>query len=229
MEREPAERTWHRLRPLEHADVPEVASWFWSVEDLGMFAAGIALPLSAAALERRWASIIDGDEPRTSWLFVVEDPRGALVGLSGIEDVNLVHGTGVAPLWVADRARHHGVGLIMRALVLDLAFNQLGLHRILSMHRADNEASRRVNEACGLKPEGTLREAWRDSGRRVDVSVYGILAAEWRSCRYSLAQSMKTTLTLRCGDDPRSEWPSAVLAWEPDAPVHATDPLFDAG
>ena len=196
---------------MEHADVPAVAAWFDSVDDLAMFTANTALPPSAASLARSWAPVIDGVEPRTSWFFVVEDPRGDLVAFAGIEDVNLAHGTAILPLFVRREARRSGLGLVTRAVVLDLVFVGLGLHRVISMHRADNRASRRMNEACGLRPEGTLHEARRVGQARVDVSVYGILADEWFDFRAKLAGSLSPALTLRVGDDEDSEWPTSAL------------------
>ena len=219
MPEQPAERSWHRLRPLDHGDIETMARWFTSVDDIAMFAAGMTLPPSAAALERRWAPVIDGDVPN-SWFFVVEDPQGALVAFAGIEDVNLVHGTGLVPIWVAAEARGRGIGLAVRALQLDLAFGQLGLHRVTSQLRADNEPSLRLIRACGFQPEGTQRQAWRVGDRRVDVVVSGLLAPEWAAQRPTLARSMKPALTVRCGDDPRSEWPTAVLAGD-DGGAHA--------
>jgi RimJ/RimL family protein N-acetyltransferase len=202
-------RDWYRLRPLRSGDVPTVAEWFESPDDLGAFATRLPLPVSADALSATWRPILEAGEPRTSWFFGVDDPAGRLVAFAGIEDVNLVHGSAVTPLFIAAEARGRGLGVRARALLLDLAFGQLGLHRVTSFHRADNVASRRINEECGLRPEGCLREAWFAGGRRVDVAVFGILASEWHCRRPGLAAALAPQPSVRCGDDPAWAWPPA--------------------
>jgi RimJ/RimL family protein N-acetyltransferase len=206
------DRSWHRMRPVRSDDVSTIAGWFESPTDLGFFAARLPLPMSPDALARSWAPIIEGREPRHSWFFLVEDPSGQPIAFTGIEDINYVHGTAITPLWVVRERRATGIGLVVRALILDLAFDSLGLHRVNSLHRADNAPSRRINELCGLQPEGTMREAWRDGQSRVDVSVFGILAHEWRRRRLELAAELPDDPEVRCGDDERTAWPTAARA-----------------
>jgi RimJ/RimL family protein N-acetyltransferase len=202
-------RSWLRMRPLRDDDVESVAEWFESPADLAMFTARQPVPMAPEALRRSWTPIIEGHPPITSWFFVVEDSDAALVAFAGIEDVNLIHGTAITPLWVARPARSTGIGVVVRAAMLDLAFDSLGLHRVTSMHRSDNLSSRRVNELCGLSPEGAMRQAWRDGDERVDISVWGILAAEWRAGRRELARSLPVRPEVRFGDDERTAWPAA--------------------
>ncbi|MBU1741305.1 MAG: GNAT family N-acetyltransferase, partial [Proteobacteria bacterium] len=56
---------------------------------------------------------------------------------------------------------------------------KLSLHKVTGGMYAVNEASRRLFESVGFKPEATFREQalWR--GRFIDVYKYGLLAREW--------------------------------------------------
>jgi len=52
-------------------------------------------------------------------------------------------------------------GLMTEAVkvVIDFFFNEVGFNRIQSNHAADNPASGRVMQKCGMKYEGTMRQA----------------------------------------------------------------------
>lgn len=74
-----------------------------------------------------------------------------------------------------------GKGLMTEALaaVLDMAFRELGLHRVEAQHETDNPASGRVMQKCGMRREGTLRGRILNKGRYVDVDLYAILREDW--------------------------------------------------
>jgi RimJ/RimL family protein N-acetyltransferase len=195
-----------RLRPLEVADVPTIACWYEEVEDLAMFHSRMPLPLSAAAIEEGWRRAILSPEPRTSYWFTLVDEHADLAGFGGIEEVNYAHGTALAPFFIARNARRKGLAVRLRALLLDLAFDQLALARITSIHRADNVGSRRVNEACGFREEGRLRRAWRAGGEAVDVMIFGLLAEEWREHRVAMRNGLDPSTVVTLGSDPSGRW-----------------------
>ena len=73
--------------------------------------------------------------------------------------------------------RFWGQALMPEAVsaVLQFLFHDVGFHRVSAWHLADNLASGRVMQKCGMLHEGTTREAWltRD-GTFADLCVYGI-------------------------------------------------------
>jgi RimJ/RimL family protein N-acetyltransferase len=204
-----ADSTLFRLRPLGLADVPTIATWYEQLDDLAMFHQRMPIPLCADAIEATWRAAIVAPEPRTSYWFKIEDPDHNPVGLGGLEDINYAHGNCIAPFFVAQSARRKGLGVRLRAMLLDLAFDQLGLARLTSVFRADNAGSRRVNETCGLREEGRLRSAWHAGGSRVDVMIFGILAGEWRAHRVTLRRAMRPSTVLILGREPSTSlsWP----------------------
>ena len=73
-------------------------------------------------------------------------------------------------------------GIVTEAFskVIEFAFDELGFQRITARHQADNTASGKVMEKCGLKYEGQLRKILRNSrGILVDCKYYSILKDEY--------------------------------------------------
>ncbi|MDG4801576.1 GNAT family protein [Micromonospora sp. WMMD980] len=116
-------------------------------------------------------------EPRPEYrLAAVDGDR--LVGLGGLAVTSVEHRRGEIGYAVRTASWGAGLGTEITRLLLDLAFTQVGLHRVEATTRPDNVASRRVLEKAGLRPEGVSRDhllvrgVWRDSAR------YAILAAD---------------------------------------------------
>jgi [ribosomal protein S5]-alanine N-acetyltransferase len=63
--------------------------------------------------------------------------------------------------------------------VIDFGFKVIGLNRIEACCDAENKASARVLEKCGLKFEGVLRQYVFNKGKFRDIRSYSILAEEY--------------------------------------------------
>lgn len=198
------EQYW--LRPLGLDHIPVITKWLEQVEDLAMFDRRMPVPLNAAAVEAEYRESIVAPEPRTSYWFVIEDNGEKSVGVLGLDGINYAHGHAVLPVFIAESWRRKGIALRARALLLDLAFDQLRMTRITSYHRADNDVSRRLNEACGLREEGCIRKGWFAGGQYVDLMVFGILAEEWREHRSMLKAKLRTDVVVTLGAKPWGRW-----------------------
>ena len=78
-----------------------------------------------------------------------------------------------------------GRGLMGEALtvLLDFAFEELGLRRIEADTDPGNSASIRLLESLGFRREGLLRERWNVGGELQDTVFLGLLAREYRPRR----------------------------------------------
>ncbi len=71
-------------------------------------------------------------------------------------------------------------GLMKEALgaVLTFLFEEVGLNRVEARHDVNNPHSGGVMKSCGMRYEGTLRQAGVNNQGICDVSIYGILACD---------------------------------------------------
>lgn len=76
-----------------------------------------------------------------------------------------------------------GLGRQTVYLLLELAFEHLGQHRVWGARAPENEASRRVMLALGMVEEGRIRDHIPAPGGWRDSIVHSILEEEWRAGR----------------------------------------------
>lgn len=120
----------------------------------------------ATAADRKWAILIDDGETPIGFT--------ALYGLGG----QLAPELGCV---IADPdAWGRGVGREAERLTLELAFSQLGAHRVFGLIPANNEAAKRVVTWLGWKHEGLMRNhIRRPDGTLIDAEVWGCTAEDW--------------------------------------------------
>ena len=106
---------------------------------------------------------------------------GSLIGNCGIRrkpgnDWEAELGYELAP-------EHWGQGYATEAAraMVNFGFGELALDRISSWCIADNEASARVLERLGFKPEGRLRRNEYFKGRWWDTLLFALLRDEWKN------------------------------------------------
>jgi RimJ/RimL family protein N-acetyltransferase len=99
--------------------------------------------------------------------------------------------------WVFDPVHaNRGFATEAARLVLDLAFGDLGLHRVTAQLDPRNERSAALCRRLGMRPEAHFVRAEWFKGEWADLDVYAVLAEEWVSRSRRLAPP-------RDGDDTR--------------------------
>jgi RimJ/RimL family protein N-acetyltransferase len=89
----------------------------------------------------------------------------------------------VAEWGVAMAAQYWGAGLFLDAarLLLDFAFNELGVHRLEARAAVANGRSQAAMLKLGAVQEGVLRQSLTTSdGQRLDQVLWSVLADDWR-------------------------------------------------
>ena len=102
------------------------------------------------------------------------------VGIGWVSDVHRQAEVGYTFL-----PEHHGHGYATEAAaaMVDLAFTNLGAHRVMGNLDARNSASARVLERLGMRREAHLIQNEWVKGEWTDEVIYAVLADEWTGRR----------------------------------------------
>ncbi|MFD1715350.1 GNAT family N-acetyltransferase [Amnibacterium flavum] len=146
-------------------------------------------PMDAAEVDRRiteqWSTTVLAAPGDARTLAIVETSSGRLVG-----DVVL--------FWSAGAERQGEIGYVLSpeatgrgyateaaVAMLAVAFDSLGLHRVIGRLDPRNTASARVLERLGMRREADFVEDFFADGEWSDTAVYAILDREWRAAHPS--------------------------------------------
>lgn len=165
------------LRAIDEGDLEPVHAWH-NDPDLYASLVGTFVPTNLST-ERAWLQRVSAwsAEARNFALCAREDDR--LIGLCYLREIDWTHRRTELHILIGDaRNRGRGFGRAAVDLLLDHAFDTLGLARVYLHVLAANAAARRLYAACGFLEEGRLRgHAFKD-GRWEDVLVMGVLRDE---------------------------------------------------
>ena len=116
------------------------------------------------------------------WAIVLKElgePVGTISVVGMDQDLDIVH----IGYCIGSRWWHRGITSEAFSAVIPFLFEEAGVNRIESQHDPDNPHSGDVMKKCGLKYEGTLRQADHSNRGIVDAAVYSILRSEWEQKR----------------------------------------------
>ena len=121
-----------------------------------------------------------GDRDRRFYLLV--DPAGRIVGESVINEIDwdLRKANYRVAIFSPD-LRGRGLGTWMAERACEVAFGELGLHRLELDVYSFNPRAERAYEKAGFRREGVLRDAVRDGEGYADDILMAILEEEWRA------------------------------------------------
>ncbi|MBS1861746.1 MAG: GNAT family N-acetyltransferase [Actinobacteria bacterium] len=108
---------------------------------------------------------------------------GRIVGAAGFHRVDWINRTTSIGYWLAAEAQGRGLMSATVRALLDHAFGNWDLHRVIIEVVVDNARSRAIPERLGFSEEGTLREAKLIRGGYEDAVLYAMLASEWPAPR----------------------------------------------
>ncbi len=114
------------------------------------------------------------------WAIVLKEigePIGSISVVGKNENLGIVHiGYCIGSKWW-----HQGITSEAFKAIIPFFFEEVGVNRIESQHDPNNPNSGKVMKKCGLKYEGTLRQAdWSNKGI-VDACMYSLLKSEWKN------------------------------------------------
>ena len=170
------------LRPLAAEDAERIARWSREeTETWFQNGRGVRSPL----LVTNWIGKMGEQEPPSDVEFAIAlRDGGELIGDNGLYGIDWVHRTAETGTMIY-RPAHRGGGLGTEAkhLLLEYAFERLGLHMVRSYVWSFNERSAAALRKQGYRDAGRLHWVGVRGGEFASDVVFDLLADEWRGHR----------------------------------------------
>ena len=148
---------------------PEVARFMYSTHEI------------SREEHERWFTGLLGDQRRRAWTVRMD---GDPVGAAFISEIDPVNRRASWAFYLADpRTRGRGVGSAVEVLVLNQAFDELGLHKLCCEVLSFNQAVIAMHTKFGFRPEGVQHEHYLRDGEWVDVHQFAMWASDWAERR----------------------------------------------
>lgn len=114
--------------------------------------------------------------------------EGEFCGFVGLR-LDAVHRSAEVGYWISQRGA--GRGLMTRSVtaMFDVAFADLGVHRVELLAATDNDRSRAIATRLGMTMEGVRREAEELPRGWVDLAMYSLLVQDWKGPRRETASN----------------------------------------
>ena len=169
------------LRRHRIDDLPTVRRWYHDPE-LARLTRYTLRPMSDDEIDRFFHGRLMSPESVAYGIVVRE--TGRLIGLTTFSNLDPDNGSVLFHISIGESdAWGQGYGTEATELMLWLAFDRIGLHRVALSVFGFNERAIRSYEKAGFAIEGRQREAIIRDGRRHDELTMGILASDWGALR----------------------------------------------
>ena len=167
------------LRHHRREDLPDVRRWYRDPE-LARLTRYSLRPMSDEEIDRFFHGRLMSPESVAYAIDIRESSR--LVGLTTFSNLDPDNGSVLFHITIGEPdAWGQGYGTEAAELMLWLAFERIGLHRVALSVFGFNDRAIRSYQKAGFTIEGRAREAIVRDGQRWDELTMGILAHEWEA------------------------------------------------
>ena len=132
------------------------------------------------SVSKEWIEFLKSNYDRKDfyeWTIVlkeIDEPIGSISVVDLKENINAVHiGYCIGRKWW-----HQGITSEALSALIDFFFDKVGVDRIESRHDPRNVNSGKVMQKCGMKYEGTMRNADVNNQGICDCAYYAILKSD---------------------------------------------------
>lgn len=179
----------HQTSPVAVSLEAEYFTRPFRPSDAASFLAAVQTSLPGLAQSMPWCKVDYALEDAVAWiaftqaawsgstefpLGIFESATGAVVGGTGINQINKAHRIGNIGYWVSTPHTGRGVAKLAAKQAALLGFGELGLTRLEIVALKDNVASQRVAQGIGATFECIARNRLHAHGEAREAAVYSL-------------------------------------------------------
>ena len=165
-----------RLRRLEVKDVPFMLEWMKDEDTKHIF----QKDMSSITEEQAISFVLGSDnivENGNSLNYaVIDDVDDEYLGTISLKELDLKNKNAEYAVSFRKCAQGKGVALEATKIILDIAFNELGLHRVYLNVLTTNIRANKFYEKAGFSFEGTSKGILYSEGQFKDLNWYAIIS-----------------------------------------------------
>lgn len=174
-----------RLRGYEKSDLDAVMRWL-DDEEVTRFLSAVVFPVSSIKEERFIETVASGKDPSNKEFVIETLADRKYIGGIGLHRINWLSRNAQLGIVIGDKAYWgRGFGTDAVKVLLRLAFEKMGLHRVELVVFTFNERAISCYEHCGFRREGVLRDYVFKLGIFQDALMMSILDSEYSSIKTS--------------------------------------------
>jgi RimJ/RimL family protein N-acetyltransferase len=182
-----------RLRPLEATDLERCTVWINDPEIRDFIT--VAFPISSI---QEQSFVMEATLSKDRVKLAIETHEGVHVGNIDIHGINWINRTAETGTMIGDKNYwSQGYGTEAKMLLLDYAFNTLGLRKLHSGAYAYNERSINYSLTCGYKIIGRKKKEKFRKGEYHDVVLLEVFKDEWQRAYATWTKSQNKKLTIK--------------------------------
>jgi RimJ/RimL family protein N-acetyltransferase len=169
-----------RLRPIEDCDAEFVVA-LRSMAGRSLYLNPISPRVED---QQRWFA--DYFKRERDYYFVIERIAGDRPeGLISLYDLSLHNGTAEWGRWIVAPTSLSAIESVV--LLMDFAFERMGLHKVYSYTVAENKTTNSFHDGCGFRRAGVQVGHFKMEGRVINTIRHECEASEWAALRPALA------------------------------------------
>jgi RimJ/RimL family protein N-acetyltransferase len=168
------------LRVLEESDITEEnISWINDAEATEFLEMTGAFPGTVDTM-KQWLQRYTNNTNNIAFA-IVDKENDRHIGNITLTGINWIHRSAIVPILIGAKDYWgKGIGTEAQSLVIDYAFNRLGLRKMIHTPIAANIGSVRMAEKLGFQLEGVMREEVFLEGKYHDQLRMGLFPHEFR-------------------------------------------------
>ncbi len=162
------------LRRFEDSDLENVFKGLSHPEIIKHY--GISFEtLEATKMQMKWFEDLEKNE-KGLWWAVCDQVDGTFLGGGGLNDLSKKHRKAEIGFWLLKE--HWGKGYMTETmpLIVNYAFNSMGLHRIEGFVETENTNCKNALAKLNFNHEGTMQDCEFKYGKFVSVDIYSKLS-----------------------------------------------------
>lgn len=170
-----------RLRGIEKTDIPRFVEWLNDPEVIAGLS--MTIPLSTSQEDAWFDHLRDRPIEEHPLGIEVQTPEGwVLIGNLGLMNIQWKDRLAEVGIFIGEKSYwNQGYGQEAMTLMLQHAFDTLGLNRVYLRVFETNPRAVRSYEKAGFVHEGRMRQAQFQNGRFIDVLLMSVLRSEWQA------------------------------------------------